>query len=185
MRKLIAVTAGLFFGVSLLSGCVVRSYNETRDRVDQDLSIGNRGYLQGTPEAPGERKTDRTTRVVEIELHPWVTFDKSSKQQGGSVAPAVRSSVTEDDDWGNRGYVSGSEPAQTRAISSEGYEPYIVQKGGTLQKISRKFYGTTKRWSKIYEANGDILKGPDKIYPGQTINIPKAGMLAETPENLK
>ncbi len=33
-----------------LSGCVARTYNLTRDRIDQDLSSssGNRGYIKGT-----------------------------------------------------------------------------------------------------------------------------------------
>jgi nucleoid-associated protein YgaU len=66
-------------------------------------------------------------------------------------------------------------------------EKYKVQKGDTLQKISQKFYGTTKKWQKIYEANKDTLKGPDKLYPGRTINIPvdSAGKLKEPSENLK
>src|SRR5512139_2133187 len=29
---------------------------------------------------------------------------------------------------------------------------YTVKKGDTLQEISQKFYGTTKKWRKIYEA---------------------------------
>ncbi|MCX7662077.1 MAG: LysM peptidoglycan-binding domain-containing protein, partial [Candidatus Omnitrophica bacterium] len=44
--------------------------------------------------------------------------------------------------------------------------------GDTLQKISLKFYGTTKKWKRIFNANKDIIKSPDKIYPGQVINIP-------------
>ena len=31
----------------MLSGCVVRTYRLTRDRVDQNLEGGNRGYLIG------------------------------------------------------------------------------------------------------------------------------------------
>ncbi|MDD5281660.1 MAG: hypothetical protein PHF69_03020, partial [Candidatus Omnitrophica bacterium] len=54
-----------------LSGCVARTYNLTRDRIDQDISptSGNRGYIMGTaPAETAERKTTRTTRVFEIEL---------------------------------------------------------------------------------------------------------------------
>jgi nucleoid-associated protein YgaU len=40
---------------------------------------------------------------------------------------------------------------------------------------------------KVYEANKDILKGPDKLYPGQVLSIPDASSetLKETKENLK
>jgi nucleoid-associated protein YgaU len=49
---------------------------------------------------------------------------------------------------------------------------YVVQKGDTLQKISSKVYGTTKKWKKIFEANKELLKDPDKIKPGQELVIP-------------
>ena len=54
-----------------LSGCVARTYNLTRDRIDQDISptSGNRGYIMGkAPDETIERKATRTTRVFEIEL---------------------------------------------------------------------------------------------------------------------
>ena len=64
--------AGVFVLISslALSGCVARTYTLTRDRVDQDMSVGNHGFLMGkAPEASQEgKKTTRTTRVVEIEL---------------------------------------------------------------------------------------------------------------------
>jgi len=51
-------------------------------------------------------------------------------------------------------------------------EIYVIKKGDTLQKISSKFYGTTKKWKMLYQENTDVLKGPDKIYPGLKIRIP-------------
>ena len=50
---------------------------------------------------------------------------------------------------------------------------YVVRKGDTLQKISNKYYGTTKKWRRIYKANLKTLaKGPDKIQPGMKLVIP-------------
>ena len=50
---------------------------------------------------------------------------------------------------------------------------YVVRKGDTLQKISKKFYGTTKKWRRIYKANRKTLsKGPDKLQPGMKLVIP-------------
>ena len=56
---------------------------------------------------------------------------------------------------------------------------YTVEKGDTLQKISDKFYGTTRKWTEIYEANKDALKHPSRIYPGQVITIPALEMVME------
>jgi nucleoid-associated protein YgaU len=73
-----------------------------------------------------------------------------------------------------------------------GGEKYTVAKNDTLQKISKKFYGTTKRWMKIYDANKDVLRAPDKLYPGQVLNIPagpkvaaESNKMLEPQENLK
>ncbi|HBR14717.1 MAG TPA: hypothetical protein DD723_04120 [Candidatus Omnitrophica bacterium] len=49
---------------------------------------------------------------------------------------------------------------------------YTVEKDDTLQKISKKFYGTYSQWSKIYEANKERIENPDSIQPGIVIVIP-------------
>jgi nucleoid-associated protein YgaU len=51
-------------------------------------------------------------------------------------------------------------------------QTYIVQKGDTLSKIAEEYYGDAKLYPKIFEANRDILKDPDKIRPGQKLRIP-------------
>lgn len=50
-----------------------------------------------------------------------------------------------------------------------GANTYTVQAGDNLSKIASK-YGIT--WKAIWDANRDILKDPDKIYPGQELKIP-------------
>ena len=50
---------------------------------------------------------------------------------------------------------------------------YTVVNNDTLEKISQKVYGTTKKWKQIYDANSDKLKSPDRIYSGQVLKIPK------------
>lgn len=51
-------------------------------------------------------------------------------------------------------------------------QTYVVKKGDTLQKISQKFYGTTKSWRKIYQANKKTMKDPDKVAEGDKLIIP-------------
>ena len=174
--------------VFVFAGCVVRTYEMTRDRVDQDLS-GNRGYLEGRqPSEEGvERKQTRTSKVVEVEFHSPIKFERRPKQVVTEETSAVRREPSAD--WGNRGYITESytPPIIERAapMSEEVLERYTVKSGDTLEKISKKFYGTTKNWRKIYEANKDTLKGPDRIYAGQVINVPTQGGLIEPRENLK
>ena len=49
---------------------------------------------------------------------------------------------------------------------------HTVVKGDTLSAISLKYYGDANQYTKIFEANKSLLKDPDKIYPGQVLNIP-------------
>ncbi len=50
---------------------------------------------------------------------------------------------------------------------------YTVKSGDSLSKISKEFYGDPMKYNQIFEANKPMLSDPDKIYPGQTLRIPK------------
>lgn len=56
--------------------------------------------------------------------------------------------------------------------SSTATKVYEVVAGDSLSKIAKREYGNAGEWKRIYEANRDTLKDPDKIYPGQKLNIP-------------
>jgi nucleoid-associated protein YgaU len=55
------------------------------------------------------------------------------------------------------------------AAAGGGGNSYTVVSGDSLSKIGGK-YGIA--WKAIWDANRDILKDPDKIYPGQELKIP-------------
>ncbi len=52
-------------------------------------------------------------------------------------------------------------------------EYYEIAPGDTLSAISKKFYNNANEYMKIFEANREVIKDPDKIYVGQKIRIPK------------
>lgn len=56
--------------------------------------------------------------------------------------------------------------------SSTATKVYVVKSGDSLSKIAQLEYGNANEWKRIYEANRDILKDPDKIFPGQKLKIP-------------
>lgn len=53
-------------------------------------------------------------------------------------------------------------------------EYYEIVSGDTLGGIAKKFYGKSSKYTVIFEANRDIIKDANKIYPGQKIRIPAA-----------
>ena len=58
------------------------------------------------------------------------------------------------------------------AASAPKFGTYTVKPGDTLSKISKEAYGDGNKYMKIFDANKDKLKDPDKIQPGQVLTIP-------------
>ncbi len=54
----------------------------------------------------------------------------------------------------------------------------IIRRGDTLWRISRTTYGLGRRYTVIYLANGDQIRDPDRIYPGQVFRLPKSDATA-------
>lgn len=55
---------------------------------------------------------------------------------------------------------------------SANVEYYVIKSGDTLSGIAAKYYGQGSLYPRIFEANREVIKNPDLIYPGQKIRIP-------------
>jgi nucleoid-associated protein YgaU len=53
-----------------------------------------------------------------------------------------------------------------------GFSQYQVKRGDTLSSIAKQFYDNSSFYTRIFEANRDLLSSPEKISPGQTLRIP-------------
>ncbi len=70
--------------------------------------------------------------------------------------------------------VSAQTPQQEIASQQTAQPNFVtIEKGDTLSKIAQQQYGDASRWREIFEANKEVIEDPDKIYPGQTIRVPK------------
>jgi nucleoid-associated protein YgaU len=71
--------------------------------------------------------------------------------------------------------VGGSSSTASAPPAAAPAEPriYVVQKGDSLSKIAKQFYGSTTEWRRIYDANHDRIKDPDVIQPGWKLTIPE------------
>ncbi len=166
MKRVFVFLAVAILIVSL-AGCSVNTKLIERERVDQQIS-GNRGYFMGTPPPEGERKATKKYYEVQVEF-PSVTEESRVPKKAAQEEPATAPAVNYD----------ASAPQGETIITDieieekEELTDYTVQKGDTLQKISMKFFGTTKNWKKIFDANRDILKSPDRVRPGMVLKIPR------------
>jgi len=71
-------------------------------------------------------------------------------------------------------FVTDDLAAAAAAAASGGTQTrsYTVKAGDSLSKIAKAHYGDANQYTKIFEANRDKLKDPDKIFPGQVLVIP-------------
>ena len=168
MNKNLALMVLVIFAAGC--GLETRTYVMTKERVGLDQTNGNGGCVVGKcPPAPAPKETTRKVYVLEITKPvPESEVQKIEQNAANAIVettppvstvpiaqPEVVAPVTAAQNGGNM-------QAQT----------YTVQKDDTLQKISKKVFGSYGKWYKIYEANKDKIKNPNFVKPGTVLTIP-------------
>ena len=78
--------------------------------------------------------------------------------------------------WDQIKEVGGENPydleADIKVANTSYYTKHTVEKGDSLSKIAKHYYGDPMTYNHIYQANTDILDNPDVIHPGQELTIP-------------
>jgi len=106
-------------------------------------------------------------RMIEVEEETWFALHQEldrlrdevlSMQSKLNVAAAEIARLRE------REYLEGA-PA--------GAATYQVKEEDNLWKIAKKYYQDPFKWLWLFKANIDQLDDPDKIYPGQILDIPR------------
>lgn len=59
-----------------------------------------------------------------------------------------------------------------RELEQAAAHQYTVKKGDSLATVAKDVYGDASKWKQVYEANKDQVQNPDRIYPGQVLEIP-------------
>lgn len=188
-KNLILITLVIF-----AAGCGIetRTYVMTKDRVGLDQNGGNGGCVVGKcPPPPPPAETTRKVYVLEI-TRPVPESEVQKIEQTAvnaitgsvdtpptsGVAPAESAPAAPDNVQPAAEVVVpvvGDESAAAPAVQNGGNmqaQTYTVQKDDTLQKISKKIFGSYGKWYKIYEANKDKIKNPNILKPGTVLTIP-------------
>lgn len=78
--------------------------------------------------------------------------------------------------WDKIKQIGGENPddimADIKVEDTSVYTRHTVEKGESLSKISKHYYGDPMKYNKIFEANRDKLDNADVIHPGQELVIP-------------
>jgi hypothetical protein len=57
-------------------------------------------------------------------------------------------------------------------LTLEDGDTYVVERGNSLWRIARRFYGQGIQYTAIYRANRDQIRDPHWIFPGQRFKLP-------------
>jgi len=76
--------------------------------------------------------------------------------------------------------VGGETPAAGSSRPTPG-QKYTTRRGDTLEKISKRAYGTFDYWGEIWASNLATLNAPEDIAPGMTLIIPPKPTFAGRP----
>lgn len=72
-----------------------------------------------------------------------------------------------------KGVSKVSDDALSAPPAVEPFQFYTVKSGDSLSKIAKRYYGNAMKYPVLFEANKEIIKDPNLIYPGQVLRVPK------------
>ncbi len=141
------------------AGCArINAHLVEKPRVDQQIP--------GMPlTAPVKTRQILEINVVEKEKAPRLTGTVSSERNS-------RDLPTEELPAPVTAPAAAVAPQTTATAPVPTVKAYKVEKDDTLQKISRKIYGSYGKWTRIYDANKNVIKDPNFLKPGTTLTIP-------------
>lgn len=108
----------------------------------------NKLFIKGT--APSQQAKDKVWDQIKL------------------VDPGYEKDLTADVDFD----ASRAVGAAAGGGQGQGGQTYTVKAGDNLSKISKQFYGDANEYMRIYYANLDKLRDPDRIQVGQQLTIP-------------
>lgn len=122
---------------------------------------------------------------VQSKYQPVLDFAQEIGVQNGSVqeengvlkvSGTVNSQYEKNVIWDRIKEIGGDSPsdliADIQVAQTAYFAKYTVEKGDSLSKIAKHFYGDMMKYKQIFEANRSILDNPDQIEVGQELIIP-------------
>jgi hypothetical protein len=133
-------------------------------------TIGKKIFGEGDPDPAAKIKAEIEKDNPGVK-DLGVTFNDGKVDLTGSgPAEALQKAILI---AGNMMGVGEVKVAQAAAVD-DGTQYYVIKSGDTLSAIAKQFYGDANKYPKIFEANREVIKDADLIFPGQKIRIPKA-----------
>ena len=141
--------------------------DEQREEYCQELSEQRdlfREQIEGAEEALDA--LHQTTGPLRAEVDSLTARAEELERRLAEVRAAGGTKGGTAEGGGAKSDTASQEPAPER---------HVVKPGESLWSISAKpdVYGEGARWNRLYRGNKNRIQNPDRIYPGQEIQIPR------------
>jgi nucleoid-associated protein YgaU len=140
---------GLFDFIGNIGDKIFGSEDEAADKIKESIETNN----------PGVQDLGVTYNDGVVELSG--TADSAEAMEKAVLMAGNVQGVTE-----VKADAIAAPPQQAKV------EYYVIQKGDSLSAIAKRYYGNAQDYPRIFDANREVIKDPDLIYPGQKIRIP-------------
>lgn len=161
----------LFVAGRAAPGAKLKVYMDDRHVADAE-GKGGRFVASAKTDIPvGDHavRADQVTAGGAVVARVEVPFNRPTSGDMGAIAPLSGEPVQAAETGGS------DVPASVQPALETVEGRVIIRRGDTLWRISRETYGQGRRYTVIYLANGDQIRNPDLIYPGQVFRMPKDG----------
>ena len=161
------------------------------DRVALEKTILMAGNVKGVERVEMKQVAFKTATVIAPQPGPLETADAFDSSALDDVVVTSTETVTP----AASGYSTDSDIIQSEPIPADEITHYVtdgdivdvvnetdledptvsyyeIQRGDSLSKIAKEFYGDAMKYKALFAANREVIEDPDKIYPGQKIRIP-------------
>jgi LysM repeat protein len=111
-----------------------------------------------------------STSVGFIPKMPSTTGETASQAADTTAANTKSADNTKADTSKNA--VTRAKPGLSDTMTASDKETYTVKRGDTLGTISKHFYGDSKEYKRILDANSDSINNANQLEVGQQLQIP-------------
>lgn len=142
---------------------IAKAVSTYRNELRIEANIGNPQALASLKESNLKKYGNEKGPTVESLYAKYGSWEKVLTKSFSTNAGMDACLGLYDSNYALNNLINGAVPTSAR---------YTVKKGDYLSKIARKYYGNTAQWTKIYNANKNLISDPNVIQPGITLEIP-------------
>jgi LysM repeat protein len=151
---------------------LIQSYGS--DARDNALAIYHyRRYLDLRPETEKRELIENRIRMAE-DVFAAAIIGKSGGRsfERSAPPPPARNVQLKKERDGSNGIPVASAVTTVLPETPGGRRTYVVREGDYLAKIANEVYGDQSKWTRIFEANKDVLGRTGKLRIGQVLVVP-------------